>query len=77
MFLPRRPDLGALLSAWFAIAAVAAVLHAASGRPVSFRADDGRTVSGLLFEADQRPAPAVVLVPMLGRSKDDWQGVGQ
>jgi dienelactone hydrolase len=53
------------------------VLHAASGKGVSFKAEDGRTINALLFEADQRPAPAVVLVPMLGRTKDDWQGVGQ
>jgi dienelactone hydrolase len=49
----------------------------AAGRVVTFRADDGRTISGLLMEADQRPAPAVVLVPMLGRSKDDWQATAQ
>ena len=44
-----------------------------SNRNVTFRADDGRTMTALLVEANQRPAPAVVLVPMLGRSKDDWQ----
>ena len=49
----------------------------AAGRVVTFRADDGRTLSGLLMEAAQRPAPAVVLVPMLGRPKDDWQAVAQ
>ena len=49
----------------------------AAGRVVTFRADDGRTLSGLLMEADRRPAPAVVLVPMLGRPKDDWQAVAQ
>lgn len=49
----------------------------AAGRVVTFRADDGRTLSGLLMEAGQRPAPAVVLVPMLGRPKDDWQAVAQ
>jgi dienelactone hydrolase len=49
----------------------------AAGRAVTFRAGDGRTLSGLLMEADQRPAPAVVLVPMLGRPKDDWQAVAQ
>lgn len=49
----------------------------AAGRVVTFPAADGRTVSALLIEADQRPAPAVVLVPMLGRSKDDWEGVAQ
>ena len=49
----------------------------AAGRIASFRAADGRTLTGLLFEADSRPAAAVVLVPMLGRSRDDWQAVGQ
>jgi dienelactone hydrolase len=49
----------------------------AAGRLVSFRAEDGRTVDGLMMEANQRPAPAVVLVGMLGRSKDDWQAVAQ
>jgi acetyl esterase/lipase len=54
----------------------------AQGRPVSFRADDGHTVSALLTEAGQRrglgggaspeAAPAVVLVGMLGRPRDDW-----
>jgi dienelactone hydrolase len=44
---------------------------------VSFRADDGRTIDALLTEANLRPAPAVVLVPMLGRPKDDWQAVAQ
>jgi len=52
-------------------------LRAASGSHVTFRAEDGRTIDGLLFEADQRPAAAVVLLPMLGRPKDDWQAVGQ
>jgi dienelactone hydrolase len=48
----------------------------AAGRLVSFRALDGRALDGLWFEANQKPAPAVVLVPMLGRPKDDWQAVG-
>ncbi len=47
----------------------------AAGRAVSFRAIDGRTIDGLLMEADVRPAPAVVMVGMLGRPKDDWQAV--
>jgi dienelactone hydrolase len=49
----------------------------AAGRIIAFRTDDGRTVAGYLAEADRRPAPAVVLVPMLGRPKDDWQAVAQ
>lgn len=54
-----------------------AAVRAATGRAISFRAESGRTVNGILFDADQRPAPAVVLLPMLGRTKDDWQGVAQ
>ena len=50
---------------------------AATGHAVSFRSADGRTVNGLMFEADLRPAPGVVLVPMLGRPKEDWQALGQ
>lgn len=44
---------------------------------MSFRADDGRTLNALVFEPSQRPSPAAVLVPMLGRPKDDWDGVAQ
>ena len=50
---------------------------AAAGRVVTFRAGDGRILTGVFMEADRRPAPAVILVPMLGRSKDDWQGLAQ
>jgi dienelactone hydrolase len=60
-----------------AVISAAAPPAEAAGRVVTFRAPDGRTLSGVLNEADQRPAPAVVLVPMLGRPKDDWQAVGQ
>ena len=49
----------------------------AAGRVVTFRAADGRTLTGLLLDAEPRPAPAVVLVPMLGRPRDDWQLVAQ
>ena len=50
---------------------------AAAGRAVTFRANDGRTLTGLVTEASQRPSPAVVLVPMLGKSKEDWQAIAQ
>lgn len=49
----------------------------AAGRTVTFRASGGRMLTGVFVEASVRPAPAVVLVPMLGRPKDDWQGVAQ
>jgi dienelactone hydrolase len=49
----------------------------AAGRQVTFRSGDGRVLTGLFVDASQRPAPAVVLVPMLGRSREDWQAVAQ
>lgn len=49
----------------------------AAGRAVTFRAADGRPMTGLMFDARERPAPAVVLAPMLGRPKDDWQAVAE
>ena len=49
----------------------------AAGRTLSFRSDEGRTINALVFETAQRPAAAVVMVPMLGRPKDDWDAVGQ
>jgi dienelactone hydrolase len=49
----------------------------AAGRAVMLRTSDGRAIAGLMIEAPNRPAPAVVLVPMLGRGKDDWQAVAQ
>jgi dienelactone hydrolase len=48
-----------------------------AGRVVAFRLADGRMLSGLWMEALNRPAPAVVLVPMLGRSHDEWQAMAQ
>lgn len=44
----------------------------AAGRPVNLTASDGTALAGMLYEASQRPAPGVVLVHMLGRSKDEW-----
>lgn len=47
----------------------------ASGRPVTIVASDGTTLAGMFYESSPRPAPAVVLVHMLGRSKDEWSVV--
>jgi dienelactone hydrolase len=56
---------------------VAAPCLDAAGREVALRTADGRTITGLMFDARERPAPAVVLAPMLGRPKDDWQLVAE
>lgn len=56
---------------------VQAMPAGAAGRAVTFRSAEGRTVTALAFEPSQRPSPAVVLVPMLGRPKEDWDALGQ
>jgi dienelactone hydrolase len=49
----------------------------AAGRPVTFSTPDGTTLAGMFYEASPMPAPAVVLVHMLGRSKDEWSVVAE
>ncbi len=49
---------------------------AASGRAVTFTSTDGVMLAGEVFEASSRPAPGVVFVHMLSRSKSDWGGLG-
>ncbi|MGE0042505.1 MAG: alpha/beta hydrolase [Vicinamibacterales bacterium] len=63
--------------AWAAVAMAAVLLTfpapaSASGRQVGLSAEDGTALSALLYEASSRPAPAVVLVHMFGRSAADW-----
>jgi dienelactone hydrolase len=41
-------------------------------RPVQLRASDGTMLTATLYEAATTPAPAVVLVHMLTRTKEDW-----
>lgn len=50
------------------------VLRAAS-LPVTLKTDDGVTIAATLHEASHRPAPAVIMLHMLTRSRDDWQVV--
>jgi dienelactone hydrolase len=66
----------AALVAGIAWLAGSSISHAA-GRAVLFRADDGRLINALFTEAGERQGPAVVLVPMLGRPKDDWNALAQ
>ncbi len=51
---------------------LAAPARGAESRAVAFAARDGVTVTGVLFVPDRRPAPAVILLPMLGRTFVDW-----
>jgi pimeloyl-ACP methyl ester carboxylesterase len=45
-----------------------------AGRAVVMRSVDGTMVSGVFVEATRASAAAVVLVPMLGRPRGDWEG---
>jgi dienelactone hydrolase len=47
--------------------------RAASSRAVTLRTEDGVSIAGTLYEASTRPAPAVILLHMLTRSREDWQ----
>ena len=50
--------------------------QSAASHAVTFRTDDGVVIAATLYEAARRPAPAVILLHMLTRSRDDWQAVG-
>ncbi|MEW6320060.1 MAG: alpha/beta fold hydrolase [Acidobacteriota bacterium] len=63
-----------------AVALAAAVLVVAAptaraGRPVTLASEDGTPLAGQLYEAASRPAPGVVLIHMLGRSRADFDGL--
>jgi alpha-beta hydrolase superfamily lysophospholipase len=70
----RAPTLCLLLAALAAAITVAPRLGAspAAERRVSLRTDDGVVLSAGWYEPSARPAPAVILVHMLGRSRRDW-----
>jgi alpha-beta hydrolase superfamily lysophospholipase len=55
-----------------AFALATAAPAAIDGRPVTFSAPDGTPLAGVLYETPNRSGPGIVLVHMLGRSKDDW-----
>jgi dienelactone hydrolase len=61
---------------FFGPAVVATLLvltaDAAAQRRVTFRAEDGATLSGAYYEPSRRPASGIVLLPMLRRSHADW-----
>jgi alpha-beta hydrolase superfamily lysophospholipase len=63
-------------AAWAGLMALAGEA-AAAGRPVLLPGPDGVTLSAQFYEAAGRPAPAVVLVHMLGRTRADWDEVAQ
>jgi alpha-beta hydrolase superfamily lysophospholipase len=56
------------------LSAVPPVLQARAQR-VSFRTEDGVTIAATWYEPSSRPAPAVILVHMLQRSRRDWENL--
>src|SRR5918993_3937174 len=58
------------------LAAVAAApRRAASSQRVTLRADDGVVLAATWYEPSSRPAPAVILVHMLQRSRRDYEAL--
>jgi dipeptidyl aminopeptidase/acylaminoacyl peptidase len=68
---PFRPAWLPLALAAAAIALLTTAAGAATQR-VSFRTDDGLTLAGTWYEPSSRPAPAVILIHMLQKSRRDW-----
>lgn len=52
-----------------------AMVGAAPSRPVTFHTEDGVTIAATMYEAARRPAPSVILLHMLGRTREDWHAV--
>jgi dienelactone hydrolase len=52
-------------------------VSSAAGRQITLQTHTGHQIHALMFDSSERPAPAVVLVPMLGGSKDDWRSAGE
>jgi pimeloyl-ACP methyl ester carboxylesterase len=44
---------------------------------VTFQTPDGLTIVATMMEPSRRPAPAIILVHMLGRSRKDWESAGE
>jgi alpha-beta hydrolase superfamily lysophospholipase len=67
----RRRDAAAAILAALVIVTVS--LRGASSHVVTFRTADGVLIAATFFEGPGRPAPAVILLHMLTRSREDWQ----
>jgi alpha-beta hydrolase superfamily lysophospholipase len=61
-----------LSAAALAVLTIAPATRAASTQRVALRTDDGATLAAMWYEPSARPAPAVILVHMLHRSRRDW-----
>jgi pimeloyl-ACP methyl ester carboxylesterase len=75
--------LGALVAALLLAATAGAARPGTAAPPpqgntlaVTLRTSDGVAIAATVYLPSRRPAPAVVLLHMLGRSRDDWQAAG-
>jgi len=73
--ISRAPEPLALTCLLAAAALLSVGPAEAGGRPVTFASFDGVSLSAQLYEARTRPAPGVVLVHMLSRSRADWDSL--
>jgi alpha-beta hydrolase superfamily lysophospholipase len=60
------------LWAGLALVLFAASSDAAVSRPVTLRSEDGVALTATFYEASRQPAPAVILLHMQTRSREDW-----
>lgn len=58
------------------VAALGVAARADAASPVQFRTSDGVTIAATWYEAGDA-APAVVLVPMYTRTRDDWRAFAE
>src|SRR5215210_5458454 len=59
------------------VLSVFARVDAAQARRIAIRTEDGVSLSGAYYEPSRRPAPGIILLPMLHRSHDDWDAAAQ
>jgi alpha-beta hydrolase superfamily lysophospholipase len=62
----------AIVAAAVAVATLCSSPVGAASQRVNFRTDDGLTLAATWYEPSARPAPAVILVHMLQKSKREW-----
>jgi dienelactone hydrolase len=83
-FEPVRRRRSSLAAAVLAVLVAAAALDLGAApapapvpnaQRVTFRSDDGVTLAATWYEPQSRPAPAVILVHMLQKSRRDWDQV--
>jgi len=67
--------LGGVLVVMVSLLAAVPAVQAAPTTVVTFRTSDGVLIAGTVYQPSRRPAPYVILVHMLTRSREDWQAL--